>query len=247
MYVFEDEVPVFGAGESAGSSVVPFFSQPNPARAFVTALQTYLGVPATGAWDKATHDALAATLLTRLDDAVAREARIATYGGGLPPWGTNVDGTIALVLGSVLDFPTTVSSTAEISSDAALFIGSLGLPTTSAQDLAHFVGANQMATGNAKTATVAYIRAAEAGVAIVPGLPSTAQMNQIWQGRAVSAGVVAGVAAVVGTAATMVLAASGRKKGAIAAGVVGGLAVVTAVSVLYFAKSKIVPVQPEGV
>lgn len=78
------------------------------------------------------------------------------------------------------------------------------------------------------------------GSDVVGSTPPSAAMQQIWKDRASRAKSTAIWAAVLGGAGTVVLAASGHKRAAVAAGVVTGLAVATSAGVSIFAGRHVV-------
>jgi len=160
MYVDEQAIPLF-AGFGAVPGALPYFSQANPPQVFVQAFQTYMGVPATGVWDRATHAAASALLATVYANTVEGQARIDMYGGGLPAWGTHLDLLAAWFGAQFLALPTTASSTATISEQGRRLLDLLGLPSTSVADLVAVTSANRAAVEKAQADTLAYIVAAE--------------------------------------------------------------------------------------
>lgn len=67
----------------------PFWLQPDPIAAFISALQKYLGANVTGEWNMQTHDLWAAWLTRTPDDLVTEAALTKT----VPIWGGDPEGT----------------------------------------------------------------------------------------------------------------------------------------------------------
>jgi len=116
-------LPVYagvGGFGTAPSPPPPFYAGPDPAAALLRALQEFVGVPVTGVWDRATHDAFSAR-------------SVAGGGDPLPPWGTataaDVDFTFRLtpedLAGRTGPLPPDVARTAQL----------LGLPTDTYEGL----------------------------------------------------------------------------------------------------------------
>ena len=89
----------FGKGEdvATGAKQQPFYLAADPVAAFMKALQRTLGVPSTGNWDRATHEALGAWFHTwELQNEAGTPATT------IPAWGENPQDTV-LGFSEVLD------------------------------------------------------------------------------------------------------------------------------------------------
>lgn len=121
MYAYEDPHPVL-AGLGAASAAPRYYDQADPVAAFFRGWQGFLGVPQTGAWDRATHDAASAWLVGKRQAA-------------LPAWGTSRDPAAYAYVWGIFDDLATGPLSGPIPDEPARFLQSFDFPAGDYADL----------------------------------------------------------------------------------------------------------------
>jgi hypothetical protein len=193
--------------ESGAKKGVPIYEDPAAVARTFKAIQVFLGVPVTGTWNKATHDAFQALVVAGVEAGQSDPSK------AIPNWGTTPAVTAERLIELFLGFPVdedAQNSTDPITSDPVYgerllaYVAALGLPTENRGVLASDIAAH----AEAMDALVAQLRAvvvtAETAAVVAP--PGTALVP--WYKRPVLVtGLVVGTVAVV---TLLVLAARKR-------------------------------------
>lgn len=116
--------------------IVPFVDQPDPVAWYIRGIQVALGVEASGKWDRATHEALAA-YVERLRASLPGSVSLAA-------WGQNpaAVGNLVIMLLTLLSTP---SAWATPDAKAAEFAAGWGIPATNATEMSSWAASNTAA------------------------------------------------------------------------------------------------------
>lgn len=157
MYAYADPVPVLGSLGSA-SPTTRYYDEFDPVSAFFRGWQAFLGVPQTGAWDRATHDAVSAFLVGK---------KLAA----LPAWGTSRDPTAFGYAWGIFDDVFMGPSSGPIAAEASAFLRAFGLPSGDYSELKAIAAIDESKMVRVQAAARDAILAAESASATIGGCP----------------------------------------------------------------------------
>jgi len=162
MYAYEDPHPAL-AGFGAASAAPRYYDLADPVAAFFRGWQGFLGVPQTGAWDRATHDAASAFLVGK---------KLAA----LPAWGASRDPAAYAYVWGIFDDLATGPLSGPIPDEPARMLQSFDLPAGDYADLRLVAKRDEAKIVAVQVAARDAILAAESSVAAV-GCPIGERMD----------------------------------------------------------------------
>lgn len=162
MYAYEDPHPVL-SGLGAASPPPRYYDQADPVAAFFRGWQGFLGVPQTGNWDRATHDAVSAFLVGKRQAA-------------LPAWGTSRDPAAYAYVWGIFDDLATGPLSGPIPDEPARFLQSFDFPAGDYADLRLVAKRDESKIVAVQAATRDAIMAAEAAP-VTTGCPIGERMD----------------------------------------------------------------------